>query len=332
MLNVGLIGLGTVSIVHLRAIDELPQSTLVAVCDIDPSKNGEESETFYTDIDEMLSNENLDVVHICLPHHLHDAAARKCIQAGVHVMLEKPVAVNFKDSQNLADLSQEYPDVKVGVCFQNRLNKSVTTLKRILKTEGTKVTAIKGDVPWYRPKVYYEEKPWRGELKKAGAGSIINQSIHTLDLIRFITDSDWVDCRALIGNLLDYDIEVEDTATAHFNLENNIKAYFQATNTYFGNDSVGIHVVTENSSFNIKDNKLFDVNWNVLVEDETLPGSKIYYGPGHKDCIEQFYQAILNDTSDYIHLRDANITMEMVDAIKQSKNGKLITRKDVING
>lgn len=333
MLNVGLIGLGTVSIVHTRAIKELSQSRLVAICDVDESRKEEEpSVAFYTDVDDMLENEDLDVVHICLPHYLHDEAALKCVKAGVHVMLEKPVSVNYDRSRQLYENTKKYKDVKIGVTFQNRLNRTVIELKNILKKEQSKILAIKGEVPWYRPESYYTLKPWRGKIAEAGAGSIINQSIHTLDLLRHITGRDWVDCKALVGNLLDYDIEVEDTVVAHFNMEDNIKAFFQATNAYFGNDSVGVQVVTETDTYNIKDNKLFDQEGHKLAEDDKLPGSKIYYGPGHQDCIEQFYQAILEDTEDYIHLSDANVTMEMVDAIKKSGDGKLVTRKEIVNG
>lgn len=333
MLNIGLIGLGTVSIVHLRAIKELEQSNLVAICDIDETKRNEEPEkAFYTDLDEMLANENLDVVHICLPHHSHDEAVKKCIDAGVNVMLEKPVSINYKRSYRLALKVAEKPGVKVGVCFQNRLNKTVIDLKQILKEEDSDILAIKGEVPWYRPLEYYSQKPWRGIAEEAGGGSIINQGIHTLDLLRYITDSNWMDCRALIGNLLDYDIDVDDTAVAHFNLENNIRAFYHSTNAYYGNDSVGIQVVTNRGTYNIKDNKLYDINNRQLSEDAMLPGTKIYYGPGHQDCIEQFYEAIIHNTDDYVKLADANITMEMVEAIKQSANGKRITREDIIYG
>lgn len=336
MLKVGVIGLGTVSIVHIRGIEQSDMVELTALADIDPSKAiGASKVPFYTDYKEMIAKENLDVVHICLPHYLHDEVTAYCVENGVHVFLEKPISVDFLRSKKLLENVNAHPEVKVGVCFQNRLNQTVIDLKRILKNQNSKIIAVKGLVAWYRPETYYTEKnkTWRGTWEGAGSGTIINQAIHTLDLMRYITEVDWTECKAMVGNLLDYDIEVEDTSVANFTFEKGIKGLYFSTNAYYGNDSVELQVVTERTRYTIKDNKLFDDSGNFISEDASLPDSKIYYGPGHSDAMNQFYKAIIDKSDHYIKLEEAIQTMEMVDAMKvSSTSGEIVKREDILNG
>ncbi|RPA57275.1 gfo/Idh/MocA family oxidoreductase [Aerococcus agrisoli] len=321
MLKVAVIGLGTVSIVHIRGIQASAMADLVAVCDIDSSKADLVPDaTFYTDYKTMLAEEDLDVVHVCLPHYLHDTVTLDVAKKGIHVLCEKPVSVNYERSKALADAVDELNNgVKVAICFQNRLNASVIELKRILTEEDTSgIIAVKGLVAWYRGPEYYAEKPWRGTIKEAGSGTIINQSIHTLDLLHYVMDAEWTDVRASVHNILDYDIEVEDSANANFTFSNGAHGLFYATNAYYGNDSVELQVVTNKSRYTIKDNKLFDDDWHCLAEDAKIPDSKIYYGPGHQDCMEEFYTAITANTDKYCSIRDALPTMQMIDAMKAS--------------
>lgn len=335
MLKVGLIGLGTVSIVHTRAIKASKQAELIAVCDSDLSrKAAAEGANFYSDVDDMLAHEDLDVIHICLPHYLHDEVALKCLRAGVHVFLEKPVTIDYQRSRAmLEEFERMNQPPKLGVCFQNRLNKTTVELKRILQEEQSDVIAVRGTVPWFRPAEYYTNKPWRGTWAEAGSGTLINQAIHTLDLMRFIQDTRWSECKAIIGNLLDYDIEVEDSAMARFVFENGSQGLFFSTNANYDNDSVELQVVTKKTRYLIKDDKLFDTDFNEVCENRVLPNTKIYYGASHTDAIEGFYQAVIEDTDNYVHLSDALTTMEMVDVIKQSsKEGRTIKREEFVHG
>lgn len=329
MLRIGIVGMGTVSMVHVQGIQEIAGAELVAICDKDPNCDHKvPGFPFYEDLEAMLSQETLDVVHVCLPHYLHDWATLKIAQAGCHVLLEKPVSVDAKRSRQLmADLSDLDAKVRVAVCFQNRLNDTVVTLRRCLAEESAKVIAVKGLVSWYRPKDYYDRKPWRGTWEEAGSGSLINQAIHTLDLMRYVTDNDWKTCKAMVGNLLDYSIEVEDTGAANFEFTDGSHGFFMGTNAYYGNDSIELQVMTDKGRYTIKEDILFDEDLTPLAENERVPGTKIYYGPSHRRYFESFYEAIrTNNDEGYCHLGDALVTMEMIDAMKASskKNAEVI--------
>lgn len=322
MLRVAIIGLGDISPIHSTAINDSGRAKLVAVCDVDESKkSGYPEIPFYTDVKTMLAEADLDVAHICLPHYLHYPITKLCIENGVHVFQEKPLSISYEEGLETVAL-EEQTDKKICVSFQNRYNDTFLQLQHILANEDVgKVTSIKGLVTWYRPESYYTDKPWRGTKKEAGYGSIINQSIHTLDLIQLIGGK-IESCKASLSNLTDYAIEVEDTASAAFNFENGVKAFFHATNAYTENSSVELQVITEKEKFTIKDSRLYFTNEEgrkeVILEDQKIPGSKFYYGVSHMTLIKRFYLSLLNDTEDYVHAKDALVSMEMIELMDQS--------------
>ena len=257
MLKVAVIGLGDISKIHLPVIQENPNVELVAVCDIDESlKNSVPNVKFYTDYHLMLDQEEIDCVHVCLPHYLHYPVTRDIVEKGIHVFQEKPIGLNSDEGAALVKLEEKHKDVKICICFQNRYNETFEMLQEIVQSgQYGKIIGIKGLVTWFRPKDYYEVKPWRGQMATAGGGVMINQSIHTLDLMQLI-GGEIDEIRGSIDNLLDYGIEVEDTAVANIKFKNGATGLFFATNSNFGNSSVELQVVFENEKFTIKDSIL----------------------------------------------------------------------------
>lgn len=326
MLNIGVIGLGDVSKVHLSAIQQNPNVKLVAVCDLDQTKNINKEINFYTNYKEMLDKETLDCVHICLPHHLHFTVTKACVDRGIHVFLEKPLAHDLYEANQLVQLEKENKDVKICICLQNRLNETVETVQEFIASgKYGHITGVKGLVTWYRPKSYYDEKPWRGKMNLAGGGVMINQAIHTLDLMQLF-GGEIQSIRGSIDHLSDYDIEVEDTATAKINFTNGATGLFFATIVNSGNSSVELQVIFERGKLTIKDSILTKVNADgkkvEIIEDTKLPGTKFYYGASHAKLIAHFYQCIKNDHNDYIHAKDALISMKMIDGIRKSSEAK----------
>ncbi|MGW7915081.1 Gfo/Idh/MocA family protein [Staphylococcus xylosus] len=329
MLKVGVVGLGDISQIHIHAIQQNPKAQLIAVCDEDMTlKNKVPHSKFYNDLNSMLDSETLDCVHICLPHHLHVSATTTCVERGVHVLQEKPLAVNAKEGLELVTLQRQFPEIKIGICFQNRYNDTFQTLNHIVRSgQYGEVIGVKGLVTWFRPESYYTEKPWRGQMEYAGGGVLINQSIHTLDLMQLLCGN-IASIKGTVSQLLDYDIEVEDTASAHIKFENNANGMFFATNANFGNSSVELQVIFENEKLTIKDNILTRMNkqgYKIQIkEDEKLDGDKSYYGPSHGKLINQFYDCIINDEDDYIQPKDALASIAMIDAIQKSSKSNSV--------
>jgi len=119
-----------------------------------------------------------------------------------------------------------------------------------------------------------------------------------------------------------YGIEVEDTVAARLHFANGANGVFFATNCDYTNESVQIKVACEKASFLIEDDALFRIDADgvrtKLCENEKLPGAKFYFGASHGILINKFYRAIENNTDDYIHVRDAEMSIRLIDAIHAS--------------
>ncbi|XQY93621.1 Gfo/Idh/MocA family protein [Metabacillus sp. HB246100] len=323
MLKVAVVGLGDISKIHIPAIQKKTNVELVAVCDIDESlAQTVPGVQFYTDYHVMLDHETLDCVHICLPHDLHLPATKACVEKGVHVLQEKPLALTTEEGLELVKLKKQNPNVKICICHQNRYNETFETLKKVVQSGAYgKIVGIKGLVTWFRPKSYYDVKPWRGRMKYAGGGVMINQSIHTLDLMQLL-GGEIESIKGSITQLLDYGIEVEDTAVANITFKNGATGLFFATNSNAENSSVELQVTLEKGKFIIKDSVLTKVDEDGkkedIIEDAKLPGTKFYYGASHLKIIDTFYTCIRNNTQDYVHIEDALTSIEIIDAIRQS--------------
>lgn len=320
MLKVAIIGLGTVSVIHKSAIEMSTKAKLVAVCDINPDKKEGYSVPFYTSIEEMLEKEDIDCVHICLPHYLHVPIIKLCAEYKVHIFTEKPVALDYVQALELFEIEEKF-DIKVGVCLQNRYNKTILKLKSLLViNDFGKFLGSKGIVTWNRTMDYYNEAEWRGKKELAGGGVIINQAIHTLDLLSYVI-GDFKSVEGKIGNFSLKETEIEDSVMCRMEYINSGSALFFATISYAVNSSVELEFVFEKATFLIKDSKLYKIYENdreYICEDQKLQGTKHYYGASHIDAINKFHLAILNDNKDYISVVEASKSIKTMDKIFDS--------------
>lgn len=331
MKKAAIIGLGVISSIHMAAIQANPRIRLVAVCDIDEGKRNAApcGVPFYTDFRTMILDTRPDVVHICLPHCLHVPVSMEAAKLGVHVFCEKPMAMNTEQAKEFAAFEAAHPDIHMGICLQNRFNESVEMLKGLIDSgEYGAVTGIRGTVFWYREKEYYEASPWRARWDTAGGGCMINQAVHTLDLM-YLLGGEIRELKAVTAQLLDYGIEVEDTVAAALTYENGARGMFLATIANYDNESVQLSVRLEKASFVILDNTLYrigpDGSRELLCQDAKLPGSKFYYGASHQKLIGLFYQALEEDSQDYLHVSQALMSIRLIDAIQESgRTGKTV--------
>lgn len=331
MIRAAVLGLGDISWVHLDAIAENPGIELVAACDLKEELASKlpEGTPFFTDYHQMVQQVKPDVVHICLPHYLHFPVAKELVEMGVNVFCEKPVALTVAQAEEYAALEAAHPEVKICICLQNRMNETTEELKRIIDSgEYGKVTGVRGFVPWYRNPEYYSAKPWRGTWQYAGGGSMINQSLHTLDLMYYL-GGDVRKIHAMVGQLNDYGIEVEGDVVARMEYANGARGLFFATNDNWTNESVQIRVALEKAVFHIEDSTLYriypDASREVVVKAPVLEGIKFYYGASHSKMVERFRKALENNTDDYIHVRDAVMVMRLMETIfRSAKEDRLV--------
>lgn len=331
MIRAAIIGLGDISFVHLDGILSNPEIQLAAACDLKEELKSRvpEGTPFYTDYKKMVAQIKPDVVHVCLPHYLHYPVTKELVEMGGNVFCEKPVALNVAQALEFAALEAAHPEVKIGICLQNRMNETTEALVKIIRSgEYGKVTGIRGFVPWYRTPEYYSVKPWRGTWEYAGGGSMINQSLHTLDLMYYL-GGEVSKIHAIVGQTNDYGIEVEGDVVARMEFANGARGLFFATNNNWTNESVQIRVAMEKGVFHIEDNTLYkiapDSSREVIAKAPVLEGIKFYYGASHTRMIERFRKAVESGSDDYIHVRDAVMVIRLMETIfRSAKEDKLL--------
>lgn len=326
MMKSAIIGFGTISVVHIDAIAGNPGMELAAICDVNEALAAKvpAGVKFYTDYKQMVREVKPDVVHICLPHYLHYPVTKELVEMGCNVFCEKPIALNSKEAELFCDLEKAHPEVKIGVCLQNRMNETTEELKRIIDSgEYGAVIGARGFVPWQRTKSYYDAQPWRGTWKYAGGGSMINQSLHTLDLLYYLC-GDVKKLHAVVGQTNEYGIEVEGDVIARLEFANGANGLFFATNNNWTNESVQIRVALEKGVFHIEDNTLYkitpDSSREVITRAPKLEGIKFYYGASHSRLIARFYKAVAENTDDYIHISEGAMVVKLMDSIFRSAN------------
>ena len=141
-IRVGVIGAGNISGAHLPVLSALDGIALTCICDIRPERAKAAAEKYgceyTTDWEALVAREDIDSVHVLTPHYLHARMAIACLEAGKHVLTEKPMASELADARRMIAVSREHPELKLGVIFQNRYNPATVELKKIMYIEGLK--------------------------------------------------------------------------------------------------------------------------------------------------------------------------------------------------
>lgn len=310
MKNACIVGLGAVGPVHAHAVEEAEYANVYAVCDTDKCRADKYAKQYGAkaiyNFDEVLSDKNIDVVHICTPHYLHKDMAVGALSAGKNIVLEKP-AVMTPAELNELKAAYKNSDNKACIMLQNRTNTSIAEMKRTVDTDKSlgKLLGMTGFMTWHRDNAYYASAKWHGTWKYEGGGVLINQAMHMIDLI------DWLgggisELKADLSNKATSSVEIEDTAEAIFKLNCGAKAVFYATNAFTADVPFRIEMIFEKATLRYADNKLYKIsdNTEILANDIQIIDGKKCWGGGHRKVINGFYSALETGCGDYIDLND----------------------------
>ena len=213
-----LIGCGKVGQLHAAALAALPEAEFVAACDADPARAADFAARYgaraYADLDALLAREAVQAVVIGTPHPLHAPAAIRAAEAGVHVLVEKPMAASLRDCDAMLAAARR-AGVRLGVISQRRFYEPVRRMKEAIDA-GKIGRPVLGTFQMYswRDPAYYRSDPWRGKWSTEGGGVLVNQSPHQLDLLRWLMGDEIAEIGGAWANLNHPEIEVEDTAVA----------------------------------------------------------------------------------------------------------------------
>jgi predicted dehydrogenase len=221
-LGFGIVGGGLIGKVHAAAINAIPGAAVVAVW----GRNAERAQelaakynaTGYTDYAQFLAHPGLDIVNVCSPSGLHLEHGQAAAAAGKHVLVEKPLEINLERADALIAACAA-AGVQLGVIFQSRFLPAIQKMKAAIEA-GKLGRLLLGDayVKWYRAPEYYADS-WHGTLALDGGGALINQAIHTIDLLRWMMGP--VAAATAMKKALRYPhIEAEDTLVGTLEFEN----------------------------------------------------------------------------------------------------------------
>ncbi len=335
-LRFGLIGCGRISKNHFESVAQIPEASYVAVADIIPEKAEAAAKqydvpNFYTDYQEMLEKEQLDAVTICTPSGLHPQCGIDVANNKIHVITEKPMAINIAGADKLIQACDKN-NVQLFVVKQNRLNATLQLLKRAVdKNRFGRIYLAQSNVFWQRPQAYYDAEKWRGTWEFDG-GAFMNQASHYVDAMYWLLGN--VDSVVATTSTMARRIEAEDTGCAILQFRSGIIATMNVTMlTYPKNFEGSITIIGEKGTVKVGGvavNKIEKWDFEEYDDDDRIALDANYqppnvYGFGHGPYYRNVTDVLLKKAIPATDGRDGRKSVEIIQAIYQSaKLGKRI--------
>ncbi len=347
-LNTGIAGCGKVAHLHARALINGVNSDFKAVSSRSDEKGRQFAAEYgvnsYTGIEEMIRKEKLDVVVICTPHPFHKDPAIAALKAGVHVLVEKPLASTLEDCDAMIKAADN-AGKKLGVVSQRRFYSPCIRMFRAIQ-EGKIGSPALGSVLMlgWRDKDYYESDQWRGSWEHEGGGVLVNQAPHQLDLLQWFMGGEIDELYGIWRNFNHPYIEVEDTAVAILKFKNGGIANIVVSNSQkpgiygkvhiHGSNGASVGVQTDGGAMfiagmsGILEPPVNDI-WSIPGEEELLErwvkeDSDIFNSVDATEYYirmqnEDFISAVINDHDPLVTAGQGRKTVEIFTALYRSQ-------------
>src|SRR5262245_41589707 len=232
----GIIGCGMISRFHAKAVADIRGAKVVACQDAFPQAADKLADelgcTAYHDLDALLADPDVEVVTICTPSGLHMEPAVAAAKAGKHIIVEKPLDITLKRCDAMIEAAKK-AGVVLSTIFPSRFHESSQLMKQAIdKGRFGRLTMGDTYVKWFRTQQYYDSGAWRGTWKLDGGGALMNQAIHSVDLLTWLMGP-VTEITAVTATLAHQKIEVEDVATATVRFANGALGVIEATTAAF---------------------------------------------------------------------------------------------------
>ncbi len=346
MKSIGIIGGGMIAAFHAQAIQTMEGVEFAGAY----IRNPQQAQSFaekhrcatYSDLDQFLNLEKLEIVTIATPSGAHLDGITAAVKKGKHVICEKPLEITPERILEAQVLAEEN-GVLLGGIFNRRFNKAVEHLKSALEAgRFGQIITCEANIKWHRDQAYYDSGAWRGTWELDGGGALMNQSIHTIDqLIYFLGMPHRL--TASMGTLTHENIEVEDTAMALLEFENGAKGVIQGSTSIWSSEGnpAEIHIYGAKGSVILADDKfeLWDFKepqeTDHYVQENLMSGSQAALGAndpnainyqGHQRNFENFIAAVEGKAALKVDAQEALKPVALIRAIYESSknNGQWI--------
>lgn len=335
-MNYALIGCGRIATNHIKAVKN-NNLNLVAVCDTIPEQmqqllkkhnlQNDSSVKRYTDYKQMIEENQIELIGIATESGIHAELALYCIDHGIHVIIEKPMAMSMSDADEIIRRSRE-KNVKVSACHQNRFNIAVQEMRKALEAgRFGKLSHGSIHVRWNRDENYYKQALWRGTWEQDG-GALMNQCIHGIDLLRWMMGDEIEEVYGATRQQFHHYLEAEDLGMAIVKFKNGAVATIEGTtNVYPQNLEETLYLFGENGTVKLggKSTNNIDV-WDFADEtDADLKNKGLeeatsnVYGNGHTSLYADVIDAIKTDCVPYVDAVAGRNALELVLAIYKSQ-------------
>lgn len=339
---IGLIGGGNISETHARAARAIPDVRIAAVYGTNAEKISrlcrESGGTPYSDFEKFLAHRPMELVAIGSPSGLHAAQGIAAARRGLHVLSEKPLDISVERADALiAEASKA--GVKLGVFFQDRSKPDILCVKNAMDS-GALGRPILADarVKWYRPPEYYAKSRWRGTLALDGGGALINQAVHTLDLMLWIF-GEVTSVQAMSRTSL-HAMEAEDTLTALLEFASGALGVLQATTSVFPGYPRRLELTGSEGTIIIEQDRLLSADLRnpsaqlllgSQADSNASSSSPVVSDPrGHQAVLEDFLRSIRTNTEPRCNGQEGRRSLALAEAIYAAcKTGQ---RTDTLGG
>jgi UDP-N-acetyl-2-amino-2-deoxyglucuronate dehydrogenase len=309
-IHIGLIGGGNITETHARAARAIPGVEISAIHGINSEKIArlcqEHGGTPYQNFGAFLKHRPMDLVIIGSPSGLHAEQGIAAAHQGLHILTEKPIEITTVRADALIAAAKQ-SNVQLGVIFQDRTKPHIRQLKNWLDQNLLgKVLFVDARVKWYRPPDYYANSRWRGTQALDGGGALINQGVHTVDLLLWLL-GDVVRVQARIATLF-HKIEAEDTAVAALEFSSGALAVFQATTAAYPGYPRCVEISGTAGTVILEHDRIIAANLrnpptaaelaaldkSTKDENQSASSAAVSDFRGHQAVVEDFLQAIQN--------------------------------------
>jgi len=330
-----LIGCGRIAVNHIKAMRN-NEFELVALCDLIPENIDlllDKTEYVtdsprYVDYKLMIAEHpEIEIVAIATDSGVHAEIALYCIDKGIHTIIEKPMAMSMQDATELIKRSEE-KNVKLTVCHQNRFNIAVQEMRKAVESgRFGKMSHGSINVRWNRNKAYYEQAPWRGKWVSDG-GSLMNQCIHGIDLLRWMMGDEVEEVYGVTRQQFHDYLECEDIGVAILKFKGGAIGTVEGTvNVYPKNLEETLYLFGEKGTAKLGGTSCNNIDvWNfddTSEEDNGKLGlqeaTSNVYGNGHTSLYADMVDAIKNNRPPYVDAYAGRNALEIVLAIYKSQ-------------
>lgn len=337
-IRLAVIGCGRISAKHFEALQNFEEVEIVSCVDTVLEKAEFFAQRYgirstYNNYKEMLDKELVDVVVVCTPSGTHPEIGIEAAGRGIHVISEKPMAIDLKSADELVRTCDQN-NVELFVVKQNRFNPTMQLLKRAIDKERFgKIFFVQSNVFWQRPQSYYDQAKWRGTWEFDG-GAFMNQASHYIDALHWLIGH--VDSVIAETATLARRIETEDTGAAIIKFRNGVIGSINVTMlTYPKNYEGSITVIGEKGTVRIGGiaiNKIEQWEFQEYDDDDRMVAESNYeplnvYGQGHLPYYKNVIDFLTGKSrhDNFITGRDGRKSLEIIVAIYNSaKTGKKI--------